>query len=92
LQYVYSILRGKDLETGNISEQRRDEQFNVLKDAQAKTLDLTNWHEFQKTLLQAGFRSKNMITSDIGLLYAYVMFLIGKYEFKPTFRTLTVTS
>lgn len=82
LQYVYSILRGKDLETGKISDKRRDEQFAILKDSQAKTLDLTNWHEFQKALLQAGFRSKGMISSEIGVLYAYVIFLLGKYEFK----------
>ncbi|OKH53901.1 hypothetical protein NIES2101_09130 [Calothrix sp. HK-06] len=82
LQYVYSILRGKDLETGEFSEERRLVQFDELKAAQAKTLDLTNWHEFQKALMQAGFLSSNMITSDIGLLYTYIMFLLGKYEFK----------
>ena len=30
LKYVYSILRGKDLETEQFSEDRRDEQFSVL--------------------------------------------------------------
>lgn len=81
LQYVYSILRGKDLETGEFSEERRLAQFDELKAAQTKTLDLINWHEFLKALMQAGFRSNDMITSNIGLLYAYVMFLIGKYQF-----------
>jgi hypothetical protein len=81
LQYVYSILRGKDLETGEFSDDRRLAQFDELKAAQTKTLDLTNWHEFLKALMQAGFLSGYMITSDIGLLYAYVMFLIGKYQF-----------
>ncbi|RUS93959.1 hypothetical protein DSM106972_094960 [Dulcicalothrix desertica PCC 7102] len=81
LQYVYSILRGKDLETGEFSDDRRLAQFDELKVAQTKTLDLTNWHEFLKALMQAGFLSGYMITSDIGLLYAYVMFLIGKYQF-----------
>lgn len=81
LQYVYLILRGKDLETEEFSEERRDAQFEILKKAQAQTLDLTNWHEFQKVLIRAGFRSKSMITSDTGLLYTYVMFLIGRHEF-----------
>jgi hypothetical protein len=82
LQFVYSILRGKDLETGEFSEERRDAQFDVLKKAQAQALDLTNWHEFLKVLIRAGYRSKSMISSDTGLLYAYVIFLIGRHEFK----------
>lgn len=82
LQFIYSILRGKDLETGEFSDERRDAQFEVLKKAQAQALDLTIWHEFQKVLIRAGFRSKSMISSDTGLLYAYVMFLIGKHEYK----------
>lgn len=81
LQYVYSILRGKDLETGEVSDEQRIAQFEKLKEAQVQALDLTNWHEFQKILLRAGFRSKSMITSDLGLLHTYVIFLIGKHEF-----------
>jgi len=46
LQYVYSILRGKDLETGEFSDERREQQFGVLKDAQDKVLDLAAWHDF----------------------------------------------
>lgn len=81
LQHVYSILRGKDMDTGLFSDKRREAQFEVLKTAQASTLDLTNWHEFHKVLIRAGFRSKGMITSTVSLLYAYVLFLIGRCEF-----------
>jgi len=70
-----------DLETGEFSEERRDAQFEVLKKSQAQALDLTNWHEFLKVLIRAGYRSKSMISSNTGLLYTYVMFLIGKQEF-----------
>jgi len=88
LQSVYSILRGKDLDTGEISEERRNAQFEVLKNAQEQTLNLTNWHEFLKVLIRAGFRSKSMITSDTGVLYTYIMFLIGKGEYKVEPYTL----
>ena len=88
LQHVYSILRGKDLETGEFSDERRDTQFGVLKEAQTQALDLTNWHEFHKVLVSAGYRSKNMITSDTGLLYAYILFLIGRREFNIETHTL----
>jgi hypothetical protein len=82
LQYVYSILRGKDLETGVFSKDRRDFQFDVLKNAQIKSLDLTNWHEFIKAIKQAGFLSGDYISSKVSLLYSYVFFLIGRVDYK----------
>jgi len=61
LRYAYSILRGKDLETGEFSEKLREEQFAVLKSAQSYALDLSNWHEFFKVLVSAGYRSGKLI-------------------------------
>ena len=81
LQYVYSILRGKDLETEQFSEEQRIAQFEILKQSQSAVLNLQNWHEFLKTLTRAGFRSTTMISSQAALLYAYVMFLIGKKNY-----------
>jgi len=82
LQHVYSLLRGKDLDTGQFSDERRLTQFNVLKDAQEIVLNLQNWHEFMKVLIRAGYRSNIMITSQMALIYAYTMYLIGKNGFK----------
>jgi hypothetical protein len=81
LQYVYSILRGKDLETEQFSEAQRIAQFEILKQSQSAVLNLQNWHEFLKTLTRAGFRSTSMISSQAALLYSYVMFLIGKKDY-----------
>jgi len=82
LRHVYSILRGKDLETEEFSDQLRKEQFDVLKEAQAYTLNLQNWHEFLKVLMRAGFRSEKMISSQNALLYSYALFLIAKRDFR----------
>ena len=82
LRHVYSILRGKDLETEEFSPELRDVQFAVLRESQRYVLDLQNWHEFLKCLLQAGFRSKSMITSFTGLLYAYAFYLIGRRDYE----------
>jgi hypothetical protein len=82
LKHVYSLLRGKDLETDLFSDERRDEQFDVLKQAQTYTLDLQHWHEFLKTLVRAGYRSGSMITSQMALFYSHIMFVIGKRDFK----------
>ncbi|WP_129596556.1 GmrSD restriction endonuclease domain-containing protein [Methanohalophilus profundi] len=82
LRYVYSILRGKDLETETFSEEKRIEQFELLKEAQAKVLDLQHWHDFMNCVRQAGFRSGKMITSKNNLLFSYILYLIGKTEYK----------
>jgi hypothetical protein len=81
LQYVYSILRGKDLDTGEFSDDRRIEQFEKLKIAQSYVLNLNNWHDFLRALTTAGYRGRSMITSEMGVIYAYAMYLIGKYDF-----------
>lgn len=78
LKSVYQVLRGKDLDTGVFSVERRDAQFNVLKEAQVKVLDLTHWHQFLSALIGAGFRSGEMISSQNALLYAYAFYLIGR--------------
>ena len=88
LQHVYSILRGKDLETGDVSAQRRTAQFEELRQAQEDVLDLTNWHEFLKCLTHGGFRSRRMVTSENALIYTYILWLIGKRDFGLDLRTL----
>ncbi len=81
LQYVYSILRGKDLETGRFSDERRVAQFDLLKNAQAQTLNLQHWHDFLRCIRTAGFRSGKMISSENNLLFSYVLYLIGRTEY-----------
>jgi len=81
LKYAYALLRGKDLETGEFSDAKREEQFAVLKEAQSKALDVQNWHDFLKCLQAAGFRGANMISSDITVIYNYIFYLIGKEKF-----------
>ena len=88
LQYVYSILRGKDLETGTFSNERREEQFNKLQEAQKIALDVLNWHEFIKAVNIAGYVKNDYISSGNNVLYCYVMFLIGKTQFQVSLHEL----
>jgi hypothetical protein len=81
LQYVYSLLRGKDLETGEYSDERRIAQFGRLKEAQSCALNLQNWKDFLKCLLHAGFRSGKVMTSGTTVLYSYVFYLLGRAEY-----------
>jgi hypothetical protein len=81
LKSVYQVLRGKDLESGLFSVERRDAQFKVLQESQANVLNLTHWHQFLSALVGAGFRSGEMISSQNALLYAYAFYLIGRLKY-----------
>lgn len=88
LEHVYSILRGKDLETGQFSVEKRDQQFMVLQEAQQYALDLQHFHEFLKALMLAGYRSADMITSDGAILYSYALYLIGRRDYDVPVKQL----
>ena len=88
LQHVYNLLRGKDLETGIVSADRRTQQFATLAEAQDFVLDLQNWHEYLKCLHAAGFRSRRMITSENAVLFTYALWLIGRRDFGLDRKTL----
>ena len=81
LNYAYLILRGKDLETEQFSDERRVQQFEILKSVQHHVLDLHNWLDFLYAIRQAGFISGSMISSKIALLYNYAFYLIGMYDY-----------
>ena len=85
---VYSLLRGKDLQTGEFSEENREKQFAILKESQAKVLDLNHWHEFFNAVDQAGYKNNSLITSEVALLFSYALWLIGKIDFKVEPHTL----
>lgn len=81
LKYVYSLLRGKDLETEQFSNERRVEQFEVLKQAQERVINLQYWHDFMNCIRSAGFRSGSMISSHNNLLFSYILYLLGRTEY-----------
>ena len=81
LKYAYLILRGKDLETEQFSSEQQLKQFEILKNAQDNVINIQNWHDFLKAILSAGYVSNQMIISQNGLMYSYVFYLIGKYDF-----------
>ena len=81
LKSVYQVLRGKDMDTGEFSPERREQQFDLLKAAQEEVLNLTHWHQFLSSLIGAGYRSGEMISSQSALLYAYSFYLVGRQRF-----------
>ena len=88
LRYAYMVLRGKDMDTGVYSSELRERKFKELESYLAQVLDLNNWHEFINCVVSAGNLTSAMISSDNALVYTYVMYLIGKYDFKVAAKTL----
>lgn len=81
LKNAYNVLRGKDMESGEFSPELRGEQFALLAQAQDLAVDLTNWHEFMKCLMAAGYASGAVLSSENALLYTYVLYLLGRHEY-----------
>lgn len=81
LEHVYSLLRGKDLITGDSSPQKRANQFEKLRNAQTRVLNLTYWADFLNIVRAAGYRSAKTISSVNALVFAYQLYLLGRTEY-----------
>jgi hypothetical protein len=81
LEHVYSLLRGKDLSTGEWSPEKRAQQFSKLRDAQSRVLNLTHWADFLNVVRAAGYRSAKHISSLNALVFAYQLYLLGRTEY-----------
>lgn len=79
---VYSVIRGRDMETGEFSEDLRTKQFEILKSHLPLVQDNTNWQSFLKILIGSGYKDEELISSKNAVLYSYVLYLIGKINFE----------
>ncbi|CCE11423.1 conserved hypothetical protein [Bradyrhizobium sp. STM 3843] len=77
LENVYSVLRGRDADTGEVDPKKREAQFEILRSAQTHALNYANWHHFLGALTLGGYRHEGMITSETAVIYSYVLYLIG---------------
>lgn len=78
---IYSIIRGRDMGTGEFSEDLRTQQFDKLKLNLPTILDNTNWQSFLKVLIGGGYKDEELISSKSAVLYSYILYLIGKQNF-----------
>lgn len=78
---VYSIIRGRNMETGDFSEDLRNAQFEKLKSNLPTILENTNWQSFLKILIGGGYKDEDLVSSITAVLYSYILFLIGKQDF-----------
>ena len=82
LKYAYQLLRGKDLKTGIVTEAKRDENLKIFKDSLDVVTNLNNWHTYLNLFAQAGYITGDFVAATNAIVYCYVMYLIGRYEYK----------
>ena len=82
LKYAYQLMRGKDLKTGIITTETRDYNLQKFKDALNVATNLNTWHAFLNLFVQAGYVSEDFVAASNAIVYCYVMYLIGKYDYK----------
>lgn len=82
LKYGYKLLRGADFDKkGAIDVNLRNERFDILKDKLDDVISVHNWHEFLKSIMNAGYLSGDLILSKNAIYYTYALYLIAKYKF-----------
>lgn len=82
LRYAYMLLRGKDLETGVITSAEREENLAKFKQALDRVINLNNWHAIMHLFEKAGYVTGTFVSSTNAVVFSYVLYLMGKYDYK----------
>lgn len=82
LRYAYMLLRGKNLKTGDITQEVREENLDIFKKSLDIVTNLNNWHAFMNLMATAGYLKGSMVASSNAIVFSYVLYLIGKYDYK----------
>lgn len=81
LRYVYMLLRGKDLATGEVTVETRQENLDKFRAALTMVMNLNNWHAFLNIIADGGYLSNKLIASSNAIVYSYVLYLTAKYDY-----------
>lgn len=82
LRYAYMLMRGKDLETGIITSAERAANLTKFKNALDEVTNLNNWHTFMGLFADAGYVNGNIVASSNAVVFCYVLYLLGKFNYK----------
>ena len=82
LSSVTALLRGASVDSGEeIGADEKEAQFTQLGEAIERTLDLSDWHEFLKTVNVAGYFREKDISSGNNIMFSYGFYLLGRHQF-----------
>ncbi len=67
LRYAYMLLRGKNLKTGEITQDVREENLKTFKESLAVVTNLNNWHAFMNLFASAGYLKGSFVASMLSI-------------------------
>ena len=82
LRYAYMLLRGKNLKTGEVTQDVREENLEIFKKSLDIVTNLNNWHAFMNLMATSGYLKGSLVASSNAVVFSYVLYLIGKYDYK----------
>ena len=82
LRYAYMLLRGKNLKTGEVTQNVREENLLIFKKSLEMVTNINDWHTFMNLFASAGYLKGSFVTSSNAVVFSYVLYLIGKYDYK----------
>lgn len=88
LQDAYAALQAKDKTTGQVDALRQETELDKLKAALPVVTNPTSWTEFVRAIRVAGFRSSANLTSNMNIIYSYVVFVLGRTRYGVELATL----
>ena len=80
--YEYMLLRGKNLKTGEVTQDVREENLEIFKKSLDIVTNLNNWHAFMNLMATSGYLKGSLVASSNAVVFSYVLYLIGKYDYK----------
>lgn len=81
MKYGYKLLRGDDLDAGTTSAEIREKNMQLFRDALSRVINLNDWHAFINLFSEAGYLGKGQVRSNYVVVFSYVFYLMGKYEY-----------
>lgn len=81
MRYAYMLLRGRNLDTGETTAEIRETNMKIFSSALDIVLNLNNWHAFLNLFAEAGYMNKNYVASTYVVIYGYVLYLMGKFDY-----------
>ena len=81
MRYGYKLLRGDDLDAGTTSVETREKNMQIFREALERVINLNDWHAFINLFSEAGYLGKDLVRSNYVVVFSYVFYLMGKYEY-----------
>ena len=81
MRYGYKLLRGDDLDAGTTSVETREKNMQIFREALDRVINLNDWHAFINLFSEAVYLGKDLVRSNYVVVFSYVFYLMGKYEY-----------